>query len=136
MAHTPSPASPAVSGAERGRRDRSSKNVDQPVRVPGPATNLPIRSNTSRSPSLPSLIIRSNSSGSNPNAPYSPTRTSLLLPALLPSVRLVDTICHESRPGAYRGGGAAGGGGGAGGGATSGVGAGGAAHAGAGGASL
>src|SRR6516225_11384383 len=122
MAHTPSPASPAVSGAERGRRDRSSKNVDQPVRVPGPATNLPIRSNTSRSPSLPSLIIRSNSSGSNPNAPYSPTRTSLLLPALLPSVRLVDTICHESRPGAYRGGGAAGRGGGGGAGGPIGIG--------------
>src|ERR1700739_2570831 len=74
MAHTPSPASPVVSGPERGRRDKSWKNADQPAPAPGPPTNLLTRSNKSRSPSLPSLITRSNSSGSNPNAPYSPTR--------------------------------------------------------------
>src|SRR5258707_6143966 len=73
MAHTPSPASPVVSGSGRWRRDRSSKSPDQPVRAPGAPTNLLTRSNTSRSPSLPSLITRSTSSGSNPKAPYSPT---------------------------------------------------------------
>src|ERR1700739_5121967 len=73
MAHTPSPASPVVSGEDRGLRDRSSKIADHPARPPGAATKLPIRSNKSRSPSLPSLIMRSKSSGSNPNAPCSPT---------------------------------------------------------------
>lgn len=52
MAHTPSPASPAVSGAGRERRDKSSKIADQPVPAPDELRNLPIRSNASRSPSL------------------------------------------------------------------------------------
>ena len=38
MAHTPSPASPAVSGSWRGRRDRSSKIDDHPLRAPGART--------------------------------------------------------------------------------------------------
>src|ERR1700757_2950551 len=114
MAHTPSPASPAVSGAERGRRDRSSKNADQPVPAPGPATNLPIRSNTSRSPSLPSLIIRSNSSGSNPNAPYSPTQTSSQSQRYCPvCAQSTPSATETSRPAYGPGGGGPSGGGGA-----------------------
>lgn len=53
MAHTPSPASPAVSGAGRERRDKSSKIADQPVPAPDELRNLPIRSNASRSPRSP-----------------------------------------------------------------------------------
>src|ERR1700757_850810 len=109
MAHTPSPASPVVSGPDRG------KNCCHPTRPPGAATKLPIRSNNSRSPSLPSLIMRSKSSGSNPNAPCSPTGppcSSLeLFAQCAPSRHHLPRTAGQGYSGGGGGGGAGGGGG-------------------------